>query len=150
LSRFIDRSKLAERLARDARQEGECIVWTGCTAQGYGRLTFQGRGYLTHRAAYEIARGPVPKGMTLDHLCRNRACMNPDHLEPVTRGENVRRGVPFREHRTVCLHGHEMTSENTRMVRDRGREYPICVECRRRTAREYQRRTYQPRREVAA
>lgn len=77
--------------------------------------------------------------MVLDHLCRNRACMNSDHMEVVTRGENVRRGFPFRQSRTVCLHGHAMEGDNVLMVRDRGRTYPICAECRRKSAREWAR-----------
>lgn len=70
-----------------------CWVWTGATINGYGVLG-GGRGYYrarAHNVAYEQTVGPIPDGLELDHLCRNRACVRPDHLEPVTRAKNVRR-----------------------------------------------------------
>ncbi|MEV4271931.1 HNH endonuclease signature motif containing protein [Micromonospora aurantiaca (nom. illeg.)] len=69
-----------------------------------------------HRIAYEMKRGPVPDGLELDHLCRNRRCVRPAHLEPVTRRTNLLRGetIPARlAERTHCRHGHEFTPENT-------------------------------------
>lgn len=69
-----------------------------------------------HRFAYEWLVGPIPEGFTIDHLCRNRGCVNPRHLEPVTRGENTLRGQTIaatNKAKTHCVHGHAFTAENT-------------------------------------
>lgn len=69
-----------------------CWIWRGTPgANGYGRLSIGNRPTYAHRAAYELHVGPIPAGLTIDHLCRVRMCVNPDHLEPVTRAENTRR-----------------------------------------------------------
>lgn len=86
------------------------------------------RAVLAHRLAYEILVGPVPAGLTLDHLCRNRACMNPAHLEPVTMRANVLRGeapAARQARRTHCRHGHPLIPEPH--AHRSGRRYcPIC------------------------
>lgn len=91
----------------------ECIEWWGrISPAGYGR-----RGpHLAHRWSYETHVGPIPAGLELDHLCRNTTCINPDHLEPVTRAENNRRKemhLGIGEYATHCVNGHEYTPENT-------------------------------------
>jgi hypothetical protein len=74
-----------------------CHEWTGAAVQrGYGVLTVGGQGWLAHRLSWVLHNGPVPDGLELDHLCRNPRCVKPDHLEPVTPAENVRRSIPYR------------------------------------------------------
>jgi hypothetical protein len=88
--------------------EGECWVWLGAlNAAGYGHLRRFG---YAHRLSWEMLRGPIPQGMTIDHLCRNRKCVRPDHLEVVSRAENVRRENASRSH---CPQGHPYAAVNT-------------------------------------
>jgi hypothetical protein len=100
-----------------------CWIWTGpTTALGYGRAQFcrnltPAKSEMAHRVAYEIYNGPLPltddpRNLPLDHLCRNHPCVNPEHLEPVTVGENTRRGL-HGVMRTHCKNGHELTDANT-------------------------------------
>ena len=75
------------------RGEGElCWPWLAAIQSGYGYIRQNGRPRLAHRVAYEHLVGPIPEGLDIDHLCRNRRCCNPLHMEPVTRSENVKRG----------------------------------------------------------
>lgn len=97
-----------------------CWLWSGhLDRNGYSRLSVEtGKQVFAHRWAYEKFRGPIPAGMVLDHLCRVPSCVNPDHLEIVTIGENVRRGNAGLHHRikmkakTHCPQGHPYTPEN--------------------------------------
>jgi hypothetical protein len=85
-----------------------CWRWGGATTpKGYGVFTTRQResrrrAYLAHRTAWELLRGPIEDGRQLDHLCRNRWCVNPDHLEPVTCRENIRRGLVARENASAA------------------------------------------------
>lgn len=89
----------------------DCWLWAGAkTNDGYGRVRIENRNLLPHRVSYEWAMGPIPDGLEVDHLCRNKACVNPAHLEPVTRHENQRRRAAVITH---CPAGHEYDSRNT-------------------------------------
>jgi len=94
-----------------------CWFWTGANDgnHGYGRVRLNGQTRSAHRSVYEHMNGDVPEGQELDHLCRNRQCVNPDHLEPVSHADNVRRGsaAERKAAQTHCKHGHEYTPENT-------------------------------------
>jgi len=96
--------------------DADCWEWTGTTRQnGYGCLTREGRNVRAHRVAYELERGPIPDGLVLDHLCRNRACCNPAHLEAVTQQVNILRGVGAgarNAQKTHCDRGHELSGDN--------------------------------------
>jgi hypothetical protein len=108
-----------------------CWNWVGgINTPGYG--TFNPRYGLkkyAHRWLYELLVESIPAGLELDHLCFNRRCVNPDHLEPVTRQENVRRNAWSRA--TACVHGHEFTPENTYLRPDNGtRQCRKCAQIR--------------------
>lgn len=87
------RTSTGERFWSKVDRSGECWLWRAkLQNRGYGQFSFNGHAVLAHRFAYELLIGPIPDGLTLDHLCRAPACVNPLHLEPVTHLENVRRG----------------------------------------------------------
>ena len=89
-----------------------CWEWTGAlNSRGYGAVGVFGVSKSTHRVAYELLVGPIPDDLQIDHLCRNKPCCNPEHLEPVTALTNMQRRPDV--NKTHCLRGHEMTPENT-------------------------------------
>lgn len=129
---------LAERILRrvDVDPLSGCWRWTlALDPSGYGRLTVDGvKGLYAHRIAYEALVGPIPKGLHIDHLCRNRACVNPTHLEPVSNAENILRGVsPTARNakKTTCKADHPLDGENLYVhVDSRGRTHRHCRTCR--------------------
>jgi len=104
----------------------DCWLWSAArTGAGYGVLAVAGKMLLAHRFAYELLVGPIPEGLQIDHLCRNRGCVNPAHLEPVTCQVNLLRGINRNRDKTHCWRGHEFTAANTRLTRN-GRTCKAC------------------------
>lgn len=131
----------AEFVERDANG---CHIWIGARTQSrpdgpeYGQVWHDGRLHRAHRAVYEMAVGRIGDGLHLDHLCDNPPCVNPEHLEPVTSGENLRRAYERnpRPARTHCRRGHELAVVGT-VATHTG---PACRLCRKeRAAERYQR-----------
>lgn len=125
---------LARFLAKtDRRGDADCWEWLARRdPDGYGTIKArrEGLGDRAHRVSYALLVGPIPDGLVIDHLCRNRGCVNPAHLEPVTNGENLRRGdgVTSQNFRaTHCKRGHEFTPENT-YLKNSGRRR-VCRAC---------------------
>ena len=121
----------------DAR--GSCWEWQGGLDHGgYGKFHHRRATYRVHRLAYLAIVGSIPDGLVLDHLCRNRSCCNPTHLEPVTNRVNIMRGETIAAQRaaqTHCVNGHEFTDGNTYAHPKTGTR--TCKECARIRARAY-------------
>ena len=111
-----------ERFWPKVRVDGECWVWVAAINKmtGYGAFYLGGRMISSHRYSYELVIGEIPEGLELDHLCRNRSCCNPFHLEPVTHRVNALRGdaanggkrAAFLRSKTHCPSGHPLSGPN--------------------------------------
>jgi hypothetical protein len=121
-------NRLFDKITVDA--ETGCWNWTGTLSRGYGRISDDTqRMRPAHRIVWEHLVGPISAGLHLDHLCRNRRCVNPAHLEPVTCRVNVLRGAGLASQNaqaTHCRHGHPFDEANTRIRPDGGRYCRAC------------------------
>lgn len=118
-----------------------CWVWKRPDCNGYGGFSNRGVRVYAHRWSYQFFVGPIPEGLEIDHLCRNRACVNPDHLEPVTSRVNVLRGIgvsAMNSRKTHCVRGHPFSGNNLAIRPDGGR---TCLACRRMYAAQHYYRT---------
>jgi len=117
----------------------ECWPWSrSVSSGGYGQFYVDGRLRTAHRLAYELTIGPVPEGLQLDHLCRNRRCCNPTHLEPVTGAENIRRSPAHNGAKTHCPQGHAYAGRNLVINSTNGGR--MCRICQNTSSRERKRR----------
>lgn len=113
-------------------QSGECWVWTATKRRGYGRFYLDGKPRQAHRVSYELANGPIPEGLVIDHLCRNKTCVRPAHLRATTQQINVLSAptiIAEQVARNVCNAGHPYSG-----IDKRG--YRICHQCDARRHRE--------------
>ena len=121
--------KTQDRFWQKVNKTESCWLWTGAKARGYGHFRLNGRSRTTHRLAWEWANGRIPEDLEIDHLCRIRHCVNPDHMELVTTRENILRGVgPTAQNarKTACKRGHPFTPKNTWVRKNGQRRCRIC------------------------
>ena len=130
LGQYAERYVL-DRLADKFTVGDGCWEWTaGKYPEGYGSFWLNGRTRQAHRVLYELMIGSIPVGLHLDHLCRNRSCVRPAHLEPVTPRENLRRGPRafgrFHLEKSHCPQGHPYDGPNLRITADGWRSCRAC------------------------
>lgn len=103
--------------------ENSCWNWNLSLRKGYGRISINGKRYSAHRISFEQFNSKIEEGFEIDHLCKNKSCVNPKHLESVTRSENIKRSKPDN-----CPKGHEYNEENTYLNPSRG-GFRQCKKC---------------------
>jgi hypothetical protein len=139
IPKVVFSQEMREYIAMRTRaDENGCWIWLGAITHGYGVLGHNSYGNrsLAHRASYVAHKGAVPAGLCLDHLCRVRACCNPDHMEPVSHRINCIRGTSpsaVNAHKTACIYGHPLSGDNLRILKTGVRQ---CITCGRRRNKE--------------
>lgn len=130
---------LPERILSKIQRTGaDCWNWVAATnSNGYGLVSIEGSAKLAHRVVYTELVAPIPDGLTIDHLCRNKVCVNPAHLEVVTIAENNRRAA---ETITTCRNGHRLEGDNLRIKRRARGVQRECVTCTREASRRFRER----------
>jgi hypothetical protein len=125
---------VAERIENSITRvpEAGCWLWEkSVTGLGYARMAHHGKARAAHRLSFEAFKGEIPEGLEIDHTCKVRSCVNPDHLEAVTRHENMLRSSvwTYRKTRTHCPKGHELTGDNVFTSVSLGNKY-LCLACK--------------------
>jgi hypothetical protein len=128
---------LEERFWEKVIKTDSCWLWIAATTKGYGRFRI-GTLKEAHRVSYELVKGSIPEGLVLDHLCRVKNCVNPEHLEPVTNAENINRGDKTNQgwnnrSKTHCPKGHAYAGENLNFYKGRR----VCRTCNRIKSKEF-------------
>lgn len=122
--------RMRRKIVFELTEFGMCWSWTGClNSKGYGCAQHEGKVQLTHRISYEVHNGPIPTGLQIDHLCRNKRCCNPTHLEAVTGKVNCERTPEATK--TRCKNDHPLAGPNVRLKSKPGggrqRECVVCA-----------------------
>ncbi len=131
---------MEERFWEKVNKTDTCWIWTANKIRGYGHFKITpNKTVKAHRLSYELLVKPIPEGLTIDHLCRNKSCVNPAHLEPVTIQENIRRSnnvTAMNSRRTECINGHPFSQENTYITSDGKRMCSTCNHARTKSYRQ--------------
>lgn len=121
-------TKVVPELCRRPGLPGFCWSWQNCiNSKGYACVGVNGKVQLAHRVSYELLVGPIPAGLQIDHLCQNKKCINPEHLEPVT--DKVNKSRTDAATKLRCVHGHPLAGPNvrTKSKGKRGTQRQCCV-----------------------
>lgn len=138
------KERAINRFWRDTKKTDTCWLWLNKKNHGgYGVIFAEGKNQLVHRYAWRLMRGPIERPLTLDHLCRNKLCVNPDHLEPLSSRDNTLRGYnPAANNRrkTHCIRGHLLSGVNLVCEKNRGNPRRKCRICSNHSCKMYKRR----------
>lgn len=137
------KATLQQKWEMSVRKTKGCWIWKGSLSQGYGHIKAKHKNFAAHRLGYELLIGEIPVGKVLDHLCRNRACVNPHHLEIVTHKINILRGVgraAMEARMKSCINGHLLVGDNLYIRPKDGKRR--CRLCNKRASKEWRERTF--------